>query len=158
MRKRIVGLNSAGKRAESDHGWLDLEQIATVEVTSEDPAFPIESVFGSIDGPGWRAAAKGEQHVRIIFDEPVSLRRIQLRFHEAQYERMQEFVISWSPAKGGEPRAIIRQQWNFGPGGSTDEFEDYQVELPAVSALELTIQPDLSRHEAVATLASFRVA
>jgi hypothetical protein len=51
-----------GRGAESDHGWLDLEQIATVEATSEDPAFPIESVFGSRDGPGWRAAAKGEQH------------------------------------------------------------------------------------------------
>ena len=37
MRKRIVGLSEAGKRAESDHGWLDLEQIATVEITSEDP-------------------------------------------------------------------------------------------------------------------------
>jgi hypothetical protein len=158
MRKRIVGLKRAGKGAESDHGWLDLEQIATVEITSEDPAFPIESVFGSRDGPGWRAAAKGEQQVRIIFDEPVSLRRIQLRFHEAQYERMQEFVIRWSPAKGGEPREIVRQQWNFSPAGSTDEFEDYQVELPAVSALGFTIQPDLSRHEAVATLASFRLA
>jgi hypothetical protein len=31
-------------------GWLDLEQIATVEVTSEDPSFPIEYAFWSNDG------------------------------------------------------------------------------------------------------------
>ncbi|HTF43550.1 MAG TPA: hypothetical protein VK641_06620 [Terriglobales bacterium] len=33
-----------------DQGWLDLEQIASIEVTSEDPSFPIESAFDSKDG------------------------------------------------------------------------------------------------------------
>jgi hypothetical protein len=157
MRKRIVGLDGARLGAESDQGWLALEEIATVEVTSEDPGFPIESIFGSKDGPGWRAAEKGEQQIRILFDEPVSLRRIRLRFHEALSERMQEFVIRWSPATGGQPREIVRQQWNFSPTGSTAEIEDYMVDLAAVSVLELTIQPDLSRGEAVATLASCRL-
>ena len=113
---------------------------------------------GSEEGPGWRAAEKGEQQIRIIFDEPVSLRRIQLRFREPHSERLQEFVVRWSPATGGQPREIVRQQWNFSPTGSTAEIEDYMVELAAVSALELTIQPDLSRHEAAATLASCRLA
>ena len=79
-----MGLQRAQQAGELDQGWLDLEQIATVEVTSEDPSFPIESAFNSRDGTGWRAAEKGEQQIRIIFDEPVSLRRIHLRFHEAQ--------------------------------------------------------------------------
>ena len=157
MRKRIVGSRSALQAGEPDKGWLDLEQIATIEVTSEDPSFPIESAFDSTDGKGWRAAEKGEQQIRIIFDEPVSLRRIHLRFHEAQHERMQEFVIRWSPSTGGRPREIVRQQWNFSPAGSTAEIEDYMVDLAAVSALELTIQPDLNGHEAVATLAICRL-
>jgi len=158
MRKRIVGLHRGQQAGELGQGWLDLEEIATVEVTSEDPRFPIESVFGSEEGPGWRAAEKGEQQIRIIFDEPVSLRRIQLRFREPHSERLQEFVVRWSSARGGQPREIVRQQWNFSPTGSTAEIEDYMVELAAVSALELTIQPDLSKHEAVATLASCRLA
>ncbi len=157
MRKRIVGLHSARQAGELDQGWLDLEQIATVEVTSEDPSFPVESAFDSRDGTGWRAAEKGEQHIRIIFDEPVSLRRIHLRFHEAQYERMQEFFIRWSPSTGGQPREIVRQQWNFSPAGSTTEIEDYMVDLAAVSVLELIIQPDVNGHEAVATLAICRL-
>ena len=49
-----------------DKGGLDLEHIASVEVTSEDPSFPIEYAFGSNDGPGWRASQGGEQQIRII--------------------------------------------------------------------------------------------
>jgi hypothetical protein len=52
---------------------------------------------------------------------------------------------------------IVRQQWNFSPAGSTTEMEDYVVDLEAVSVLELAIQPDLSRRQAVATLASWRL-
>jgi hypothetical protein len=47
---------------------MDLGQLATVEVTSEDRNFPIESVFAANGGPGWRASQKGEQQIRLIFD------------------------------------------------------------------------------------------
>jgi uncharacterized protein (DUF736 family) len=157
MRKRIAGANRAETGSESEQGWLDLEDIATVELTSEDPDFPIESALGFRVGPGWRASQKGAQQIRIIFDEPASVHRIQLRFLEAECERTQEFTIRWSSAAGGPTREVVRQQWNFSPAGSTMEIEDYVVELEAVSVLELTIQPDLGRQEAVATLVSWRV-
>jgi hypothetical protein len=92
-----------------------------------------------------------------LFDEPVSLHRIQLRFHEVAFERTQEFTLRWSPAKGGSTREIVRQQWNFSPTGSTTEIEDYVVDLDTVSVLELAIHPDLSQRDAVATLASWRL-
>jgi hypothetical protein len=157
MRKRIAGLQHAQPGGESERGWLDLEQIATVEVTSEDPGFPIEAALSSDDGPGWRASQKGEQQIRIIFDEPVSIHRIQLRFNEAESDRTQEFTLRWWPASGGSPKEIVRQQWNFSPAGSTTEIEQYAVDLEAVSILELAIKPDISGREAVATLASWRV-
>ena len=159
MRKRVKGRDHARPRGESDQGWLDLEKISTVEVTSEQPGFPIESALvPSEDGQGWRAAEGGEQQIRILFDEPVSLHRIQLRFQEAESERTQEFTLRWSAAAGGAAIEIVRQQWNFSPAGATTEVEDYTVDLNAVSALELSIRPDLRRQEAVATLASWRVA
>ena len=158
MRKRIVGPHDAQHGGQSDKGWLDLEQIATVEVTSEDPSFPIEYVFGSNDRPGWRASQGGEQQIRVIFDKPVSVHRMELRFHEADCERTQEFVLRWSSESGGSVREIVRQQWNFSPAGSTTEIERYVVNLNAVSVLELSISPDLHRPEAVATLASWRLA
>ena len=158
MRKRIVGPHHAEQRGQSDRGWLDLEQIATVEATSEDPGFPIESAFGANDGPGWRASGGGEQQLRIIFDHPVPLHRMELRFHETDCERTQEFVLRWSSESSGSVREIVRQQWNFSPTGSTTEIEQYVVDLDAVSVLELRIRPDLHRPEAVATLASWRLA
>ena len=157
MRKRIVGPHHARQGDQSDKGWLDLEQIATVEVTSEDPGFPIESAFGSHDGPGWRASQGGEQQIRIIFDKPVSVHRIELRFHEADCERTQEFILRWSSESGGSATEIVRQQWNFSTTGSTTEIEHYVVDLDAVSVLELAIRPDLRRPEAVASLASLRL-
>jgi len=157
MRKRIVVPHHAQQGCQSDKGWLDLEQIATVEVTSEDPNRPIEYAFGSNDGPGWRAAEGGEQQIRIIFDKPVSIRRIELRFHEVNCERTQEFILRWSSESGGSSTEIVRQQWNFSPTGSTTEIEHYVVDLDAVSVLELAIRPDLRRPEAVASLASMRL-
>jgi hypothetical protein len=154
MRKRIV---TPQRTQAADEGWLDLQQTATVEVTSEDPSFPIESALGAGDGPGWRASQKGEQRIRIIFDEPVSLRRIELRFHEAVHERTQEFTLQWSPASGGPGTEILRQQWNFSPSGSTTEIEQYVVHLDAVSLVELAIRPDLHREESIASLASWRL-
>ena len=50
-----------------------------MEVTSEDPNFPIESALGSNDGQGWRASQGGEQQIRIIFDTLVSVHRMELR-------------------------------------------------------------------------------
>jgi hypothetical protein len=150
-------MHLAKPRGESDQGWLDLEQIATVEVTSEDPRFPIEPALGPKCGSGWRACQKGEQQIRIIFDEPMSLHRIQLRFHETECERTQEFTLRWSPVAGEPVNEIVRQQWNFSPTGSTTEIEDYAVDLNAVSILELAIQPDLGRREAVATLTAWHL-
>ena len=158
MRKRIVGPSRVSGRPQTRQGWLDLEQIATIEVTSEEPNFPIDSVFNSVDGVGWRASQKGLQHVRIIFDQPVTLRRIQLHFVEPELERTQEFSIRWSSAEGGPTKEIIRQQWNFSPTGSTREVEDYEVSLDGVAVLEVAITPDLTRGEAPATLAKWLVA
>lgn len=158
MRKRIVGPNRVHRQSKSDRTWLDLEQIATVEVTSEDPGFPIESVFSPQEGSGWRASEKGEQQVRIIFDQPLSVHRIQLGFVEREFERTQEFIIRWSAAAGGPTKEIVRQQWNFSPAGSTSEVEDFDVSLDGVSVLELVIKPNLTRKETPATLAFWRVA
>ena len=158
MRKRIV--SSVGTIASPSSGahWMDLRQIATVEVTSEDPRFPIESVFTPDGGPGWRASQKGEQQIRLIFDQPLAVRRIQLHFVETAFDRLQEFTVRWSASEGGQSKEVVRQQWNFNPAGSTSEIEDYEVDLEGVSALELAIKPDLTNNEASATLAAWHVA
>jgi hypothetical protein len=138
--------------------WLDLDRVARVEVTSEDPGCPVESALIPGRGPGWRAAGPGVQTVRLRFDEPRRVRHIRLRFSEPDRPRTQEFVLRWGAGDGPAAREVVRQQWAFSPAGSTDETEDYRVDLAGVTVLELAITPDVSGGDARASLAELRVA
>jgi hypothetical protein len=156
MRKRIID-SSQQEAAPPDQGWLNLEDIAEVEVTSEDAAHPIESALLPDQGSGWRAAGPGRQTIRLLFSQPQPLRWIWLNFVEPGTERTQEYVLRWS-ADGQSFREIVRQQWNFSPDGAPSESETHHVELPAVTVLELSIVPDKSGGDAVASLAQLRLA
>jgi len=156
MRKNIVPGVSL-QSAAADPAWLDLERLARVEVSSEDPAHPVEEALRMGGRAGWRAGASGPQTLRLHFDEPQPLRHIRVHFEEAQQERAQEFVLRWS-VDGKSFRDIVRQQWNFSPSGSTQEAENYVVALAGVSVLELHIVPDTSGGDARASLAELRIA
>jgi len=165
MRKRLIaestepGGTALGTQ-DSGAEWLDLEQLAEVEISSEDPHFPIENAFSHLPSAGWRAATTGPQTIRLIFEQPVKIRRIQIHFVESAVERSQEFAVYAQSAAGGL-REIRRQQYTFSPGGSTEQLEDYAVELDAVTGLELKIDPDRAhdpqQSQAYATLASLRL-
>src|SRR5438132_6765463 len=142
MRKRIINQKPRNV-ASVDHGWLDLQSLTQVELTSEDAANPIGAALVPSTGLGWRAAQAGEQTICLLFDELQRVRRIQLLFHEDQQARTQEFVLRWSPDGGQSYRELVRQQYNFSPPGVTREFEDYAVDLAGVTILELTIVPDI---------------
>jgi hypothetical protein len=141
MRKTVVATEGAVK-VPADGAWLDLEKIAQVEISSEDAAFPIENALGTTVTTGWRAAATGPQVIRLRFDEPQTIRRIQLHFIDKTAERSQEFAVY--AGSGAEMREVVRQQWGFSPSGSTEEIEDYTVDLNGVTTLELRIDPDRS--------------
>jgi hypothetical protein len=141
----------------SDEVWLDMDRIASVEVTSEEPGYPIESALRG-ESRGWRAANPGTQIVRIIFDQPQTLRRIWLVFEDNENARTQEFVLRWSRGQESSFREIVRQPWNFSPGGSARENEDYTIHLSEVGILELIIVPDKSGSDVRASLRNLRVA
>lgn len=157
MRKRVIK-PAASEVVAAEQGWLDVEEIAQVEVTSEEAAHPVESALVPGEGGGWRAAQPGEQTIRLVFDRPQRLSRIWLLFIEPDTARTQEFVLRWSPDGGRTLREIVRQQWNFGPPETIREAEDYRVELSGVTVLELAIVPDKSGGEARASLAQCRLA
>jgi hypothetical protein len=157
MRKRII-TSVQQETTSPDQDWLDVEGLAEVEITSEDAAHPIESALLPGRAPGWRAAGPGKQTIRLLFANPQRLRRIWLNFVETDTERTQEYVLRWSPDGGQSYREIVRQQWNFSPQDATSETEDIHVELPAVTVLELSIIPDISGGNAIASLAQLRLA
>ena len=157
MRKQVIN-QATQSVSPSNQQWLNLEHLAQVEVTSEDAAHPIESALIPSVGPGWRAAQPGQQTVRLLFDEPRRVRHMRLLFQEEERERTQQFVLRWSSDRGQSYREIVRQQYNFSPPGTTSECEDYTVELDGLTALELSIIPDISGKPVYASLAQLRVA
>lgn len=157
MKKKIIKQHIQEVSA-PDQGWLDLRQLTRVELTSEDKGNPIDAALTFNQGVGWRAAQAGKQTIRLSFEDPQRIRRIQLLFREDQLARTQEFVLRWSPDKGLSYRDIVRQQYNFSPPSVTTESEDFTVDLSGVTALELTIVPDISRGDALASLAQLRIA
>jgi hypothetical protein len=157
MRKTIIHPVSKDT-SRSSQSWLDLERLIRVEISSEDAAYPVESALIPGRGPGWRAGQPGEQRLRIILDHPLRLGRIHLRFDEREQARTQEFELRWLAAGQGHSREIVRQLYTFSPPGTSEEVEDYQVELEQVTALELKIVPDIRGGTARASLAQICLA
>src|SRR5712691_5874098 len=156
MHKRVFTPTNPGIRP-YDEGWLDLDRAASVEVTSEEREYGIDSALVSGETQGWRAASPVTQTIRLLFDQPQRLRRISLAFEENEIKRTQEFVLRWSPDSGRSFREIVRQQWNFSPPDTVREVEEYQVELSDVTVLELIIVPNNSGGAARASLKSLRL-
>jgi hypothetical protein len=159
MRKSIVSPSPVAATPIRDN-WRDLERIARVEITSEDEAFPIEHALGKTATTGWRAAGTGPQVIRLHFDEPLTIHRIELHFVDKTAERSQEFAVF--AGSGTDLREVVRQQFTFSPGGSTEEIEDYIVALDGVTVMELKIDPDRShdpkQSQSYASLQSLRLA
>jgi hypothetical protein len=126
MRKRVVTTPAALREQGED--WLDLEHVATVEVTSEDHDFPIESSLSIEHRQGWRAAEPRCSNNSAAFC------CISLVFEEDEVNRTQEFVLR------------------------SGEAEEYRVELSDVTTLELTIVPDIEGGAACASLKSLLLA
>jgi len=155
MRKQIIGTGTAS--AEKEGAWLDLDSLARVEVSSEAADYPAENALvpGSVEG--WRAAQTGDARIMLRFDQPQAISQTLLQFAEREYERSQEWALTAEFADGTK-REVLRQQWNFSPGGSTEQREEYTLNLQAVTALLFWIDPDRGRNRYPATLVAWRVA
>lgn len=157
MRKHIIKKGAPGVTS-TDQNWLDLENLAQAELTSEDVSHPIEAALKPNEGLGWRASEPGQQTVRLLFDKPLQVRRVYLVFNEDEQERTHEFVLRWSSDRGQTYREIVRQQYNFSLPDNTREIEDYAVDLVGLTDLELSIVPDISKGSARASITQLRLA
>ena len=94
------------------------------------------------------AALNGDR----LFDHPQMIRVIRLLFNEEAFSRTQEFVLRWLPSGAASWKDIVRQQWNFSPPNTVQECEEYKLELASAAAIELSINPDISRDGVRASL------
>jgi hypothetical protein len=124
---------------------LDVASIAIVAVTSEAVEHPVENAFDHRRGPGgsyWMAATSGEQTLLLAFDEPQSIRRVSIEVEETQASRTQELELAVSHDSGETYRELLRQEFNFSPGDTTFEREEWTVAADQVTHFRLTIKPD----------------
>ena len=140
----------------ADEQWRNLDEAVAVELTSEDPAWPIEHALVHHDTSGWRAGTPGPQTITLTWAAPIAIRRIRVVFEEHSQARTQEFVLRATTSDGA--REIVRQQFTFSPPGTTVEREEYATNLEQVSRLELAIVPAIDDGNAVAALRELRIA
>ncbi|OAI04916.1 carbohydrate-binding protein [Methylomonas methanica] len=156
MQKRIIGDNRPDT-ASLTTPQLNLEELADVEVSSEDAEHPIEAALLNGFRGGWRAGMPGLQVIRLLFKQAQPVKCIQLDFLESAIARTQEYVVRISQDNGQSFNEIIRQHWNFNPQGCTVASEQHLVDLPAVSIIELHITPDINDSGVFASLEKMRV-
>ena len=163
MRKQVTGqAGNAMSEPKARGNWLDLDALATVEVSSEAPGYGIENALvpGSTRLPDpsqrWQAAVPGEAKITLRFDLPQRIERVRLHFSDTEHERSQEWALFAQFANGAD-REVLRQGWNFSPAGSTEQQEEYTLALDRVVALSLWVDPDRGRDRYPATLVSWRI-
>jgi hypothetical protein len=163
MRKRLIDAEqkTTESRGTAARDWIDLTAIAEVEISSEAEGYPIEQALRAEPAAGWRAATPGPQIIRLRFDAPAEIKYIRLHFIERAADRSQEFAI-YAGTTESDLRQVVRQQYSFSPGGSTEEIEEYTVDLKHVTVLELRIDPDRAhdpkQSQHYASLAGLRLA
>ena len=134
--------------------WRNLDEGVEVELTSEDPDWPIERASWA-RAPRLARRAPGPQTICLAWPAPISIRRIRLVFEEHSHGRTQEFVLRAATSDG--EREIVRQQFTFSPPGTTVELEEYATNLDGVSRLELAIVPAIDGGSSIATLREWRI-
>jgi integrase len=108
MRKRVQSLVT-NNSVLADRDWLDVEGLAQVEVTSEDPTHPIESAVLPGTESGWRASQPGTQTIRRIFDRPQALHRISSLFIESD---LSNYVSQYLPSEVEEVKPDTPLFWS----------------------------------------------
>lgn len=156
MRKALISESETNASLAPAGSWLDLEKLATVELSSEDPEHSFELALRPNTADGWRAGSPGPQVIRIHFDAPTPIRRVHLVFLEESKERAQEIAL-FATAKETSRRELVRQQWVFSPTGSKSEVEDFYFDLTDISTLELQIDPGRHDRGMFATLQTIQI-
>lgn len=156
MRKSSIPGFGVNRGISSAGSWLDIEAIASAELSSENPHYPFEQALRADTEDGWKASEPGPQLIRLRFDHPQSIKRIHLRFREQDVDRSQEIAL-FATFSGSPRKELVRQQWVFSRSGATTEVEDYYFDLKELSVLELEIDPGRHDRLVFASLQSIQI-
>jgi hypothetical protein len=92
--------------------------------------------------------------VILLFDSPQTIRKIGVEIEELAVSRTQELSVSVSSDRRRTYRALVRQEFDFSPPGTSFERELWFTSEGAVTHLRLEIKPDKGGRREQATLTS----
>ena len=148
--RKVVGPHVAriGAAVEASPGDpIDVASVATVLVTSEAPAHPVELLFDGAGGPGgtrWEAGDDGDQTIVVEFDVPRSVSAVLVEIAETRRARVQELELAVSTDRGASFRSLLRQEFVFSPPSTCFERELWRLDGGPITHLKLWIRPDKS--------------
>lgn len=158
LRKRVAPVETVPPANRTND--IDIARVATVVVSSEHPAYPVDHALDGSLAPGgrrWVAGGPGEQAITLVFDAPQTLKRVSIQVEETETARTQEICLSASWDGGVSFRELLRQEFTFSPPGTTIEREDWAVRLEGITHLRLMIRPDKGHKSCLATLTSLAI-
>lgn len=144
LKKKIIPFTT-GATILAPVNTIDIIHNAEVTVTSESENFPLDNIVDGSIGPGssqWVAGTIGLQVLVFKFDTPQSITRVIYEIKEQEVARTQEVCFEVSTDSGANFREILRQEYNFSPGGSTFQREELKLDLHQITDLKMIIKPD----------------
>jgi hypothetical protein len=114
LRKQVGSKHS--RQPASVEGEISIADVATVQVTSEEPITPSTMPFDQNRGAGgsrWIADGPGEQTAILLFDSPQTIRTIGVEIEELAVSRTQELSVAVSSDGGRTYRELVRREFNF---------------------------------------------
>jgi len=99
MRKNLITPTRQSDQ-HSDREWLVLDEVASVEVTSEAEGYPVEGALSGHGERGWRAGAPDTQIIRLLFDTPQTIRFIRLVFRKSSLPALRSSGCDGFPLMG----------------------------------------------------------
>jgi hypothetical protein len=155
MRKKLVSA-IRNTDAASRHEWLELEQVACVEVSSEAEGYPVEGALLDVGQRGWRASEPGMQTIRLLFDHPQTIRAVRAVFKEEEsaHPGVRAAMAAGRNRRleGCRPAAV-----EFQSAANSDRMRKYKVDLPSAGGLEISICPNISGGNTRASLESLQL-
>jgi hypothetical protein len=145
LRKQVLQYKLAPVRRDGDD--LDIASIASVVVTSEETAHPIDNAFDKAYGRGgsqWIAGTDGEQVIILSLDVPLFIRSLGVEIEETDVARKQKLEIYISRDREEAYTKVLTQEYEFSPPGTTFESELWELNAEAVTNIQVRIIPDMS--------------
>jgi hypothetical protein len=154
LRKTV--LKATPSKPQRGTGEIEIADVASVVVTSEDPDHPVENAFDHSRGLGaseWVAEETGEQSIVLAFDSPHAIRRIAIEVEENEVARSQKVQVLISRDQEFTYDPLLHQGFNFSPG-TNFEREQWELDLKGITHLQLRIMPDTAGKACRARLTS----